>query len=71
VKPARVKLPDGVEVLLIPGVGMALPARDPQGRVLIGEVALATPFGPPIPLRETLDSLEERFGGTPPSRVSI
>jgi hypothetical protein len=70
-KPARIKMADGADCLAIPGVGIAVPGRDEQKRVIIGTCALLMPGMPPMPVNETLDSLEEKFGGTPPSRLAV
>jgi len=56
--------------LAIPGVGVAVPGRDREGRVIIGEIVLLVPGMPPMPLRETLDSLEEKFNGAV-QRISL
>jgi hypothetical protein len=62
-KPARITMADGAEALAIPGVGVAIPARDPQtGKVIIGGLNLLLPGFPPMPIRETFSSLEEKFG---------
>ena len=54
---------DGAKMLAIPGVGFAMPARDAEGRVIINQIALLVPGLPPMPIAETLDSLEEKFNG--------
>jgi hypothetical protein len=60
---------DGAEALAIPGVGVAIPGRDQQGRVIVGHVNLLLPGFPPMPVRESFDSLEEKFGE--PKKVLI
>jgi hypothetical protein len=61
---------DGTEALAIPGVGVAIPGRDQQGRVIIGQLALLLPGFPPMPIRESFDSLEEKFG-EPKSKLTL
>jgi|WetSurSiteA1Bulk_404760.scaffolds.fasta_scaffold04883_7 hypothetical protein len=66
----KLTLVDGTVCLAIPGVGVAVPGRDREGRVIIGEIVLLVPGMPPMPLRETLDSLEEKFNGAV-QRISL
>jgi hypothetical protein len=61
---------DGAECLAIPGVGIVIPSRDQQGRVIIGQLALLLPGFPPMPIRETFDSLEDKFG-EPKSKLAL
>jgi hypothetical protein len=68
-KAVRLKMVDGTECLAIPGVGIALPARDQAGHIMIGQILLLPPGMPPMPVNETLDTLEEKFNGAVASRI--
>jgi hypothetical protein len=61
---------DGAEALAIPGVGVAIPARDQQGHVIVGHLNLLLPGFPPMPIRESYASLEEKFG-EPKSKLTL
>lgn len=69
-KPVRLTMIDGAEILAIPGVGVAIPGRDQQGHLIIGAVNLLLSGFPPMPLRETFDSIEEKFG-EPKSKLTL
>jgi hypothetical protein len=69
-KPARITMGDGVEALAIPGVGVVIPGRDAQQRVIIGQLLLLLPGFPPMPIKESFDSLEEKFG-EPKSKLTL
>ena len=64
-KAFRLTLMDGSDVLALPGLGVAVPGRDQSGKVLIGCSALLIPGHPPMPTREGLKDLEDKYNGTP------
>jgi hypothetical protein len=54
---------DGAQMLAIPGIGFAVPARDPEQRIIVNQIVLLAPGLPPTLISETLGSLEEKFNG--------
>jgi hypothetical protein len=70
-KAARISMVDGTQCLAIPGVGIAMPMRDQAGRIIVNEIILVTPGIPPMPVAETLDSLEEKFNGSISSKLVL
>jgi hypothetical protein len=56
---------DGTEALALPGLGIAVPGRDPKGNVLIGCTAILLPGHPPMPTREGMQDLEDKYNGVP------
>ena len=70
-KAVKLTMVDGSKCLAIPGVGIAIPGRDHEGRIIIGQVALLLPGMPPMPVSETLETLEEKFNGELSSRIQL
>ena len=65
-----IKLVDGTNVLVIPGVGIAVPAMDNERRMIVGQSALIMPGATPMPVMSGLKSLEEQFNGPSPRVVT-
>ena len=62
-KAFRLTLMDGADVLALPGLGFAVPGRDPNGNVLVGCTAILVPGHPPMPTRQSMTELEDKYNG--------
>jgi hypothetical protein len=62
-KAFRITMMDGSTCLALPGIGVAVPGRDPSGKELIGCTAILLSGHPPMPTRESMGDLEEKYNG--------
>lgn len=64
-KAFRFTLMDGARALALPGLGIAIPGRDKSGKVLVGCTVIILAGHPPMPTRESMSDLEDRYNGIP------